>query len=335
MRSLEERFGGVVSMRKGMPAVIAILLILALSGGAVAQEKIRMGVSAFSPSYASIFIAQRRGFYAEEGLNVEIILIPGLTSTRALLGGSVDFASASNPNAAVQGAKLKMLMVMNDKPTGMVFAQPGIKSLDQLRGKKLGGSTVGSLDYGWVKELLAKYGLTLERDVIFVPIGSTATRFTALKAGTIDAASLSPPASFLAQDQGYPILVRTADHVEDIQASIVTMDEKLARQAPQVLRFLRATVKGQRFYLARRAEAIHAIMEFTRTNDQALMARVYDHHLTTIARDGIIPERLQRIVIDRAKRFMNVTREIPPGDIFDFSHLLRAEAEVDRSGWKP
>jgi ABC-type nitrate/sulfonate/bicarbonate transport system substrate-binding protein len=335
MRRLTERVGVTMKIPALRRAVIFVLLIFALSDVAVAQEKIRMGVSAFSPSYASIFIANRRGFYAEEGLAVEIILIPGLTSTRALLGGSVDFASASNPNAAVQGAKLKMLMVMNDKPTGMVFAQPGIKSLDQLRGKKLGGSTVGSLDYGWVKELLAKYGLTLERDVIFVPIGSTATRFTALKAGTIDAASLSPPASFLAQDQGYPILIRTADHVEDIQASIVTTDEKLARQGPQVLRFLRATVKGQRFYLARRPEAIQAIMEFTRTKDSALMARVYDHHLTTIARDGTIPERLQRIVIDRAKRFMGVSREIPPGEIFDFSYLTRAQAEVDRSGWRP
>lgn len=316
-------------------AIFSLVLILALESWALAEEKIKVGVSAFSPSYASIFIASQFGFYAEERLAVEIILIPGLTGTRALLGGSVDFGSASNPNAAVQGAKLKMLMVMNDKPTSMVFSQPGIKAVGELRGKKLGGSTVGSLDYGWVKELLSKYGLTLERDVIFVPIGSTATRFTALKAGTIDATVLSPPASFLAQDQGYPILIRTADQVEDIQASIVITDEKLARQAPLVLRFLRATVKGQRFYLSRRKEAIQAIMEFTRTKDPVLMARVYDHHMTTVAREGTIPDRLQRIIIERTKRLMGVTREIRPDEIFDFSYLLRAQAEVDRSGWRP
>lgn len=314
---------------------LLFLSLILVGNTAIGQERIRVGISSFSPSYASFFIGSQRGFYAEEGLAVEIILIPGLTSTRALLGGSVDFASASNPNAAVQGAKLKMLMVMNDKPTSTIFARPGIKTVEELRGKKLGGSTVGSLDYGWMKELLSKYGLTLERDVIFVPIGPTSTRFTALKAGTIDATSLSPPASFLAQDQGFPILARIADQVEDIQASIVTMEDKLGRQAPQVQRFLRATVKGQRFYLSRRKEAIQANMEFTRMKDPLLMARVYDDHMTTVAREGTIPERLQRIIIERTKRLVGVTREIRPDEIFDFSYLLRAQAEVDSSGWRP
>ena len=74
-------------------------------------------------------IAQKRGFYTEEGLSVEIILMAGLTSTRALIGNSVEFGSASNPTAAVQGAKLKILMVFNDKPPGEFMAQPRFKSM--------------------------------------------------------------------------------------------------------------------------------------------------------------------------------------------------------------
>jgi ABC-type nitrate/sulfonate/bicarbonate transport system substrate-binding protein len=158
-----------------------------------------------------------------------------------------------------------------------------------LRGKKIGGSTVGSLEYGWLKELLPKFGLQLERDVIFLPVGSTSTRFTALRSGTIDAAPLSPPSSLLAQDAGFPVLLRTADHIEDIQASIVTTDERLTRQSDQVRRFMRATVKGQRVYLSNRQEAISLIMEFTRQKDRQLMTRVYDDHMKTVARDGTIP----------------------------------------------
>lgn len=265
-----------------------------------------------------MYLAQNRGYYAEEGLIVEIILMAGLTSTRALIGNSVELGSASNPTAAVQGAKLKMLMVFNDKPPGMLIAQPSIKSVAELRGKRIGGSTVGSLEYGWMKELLPKFGLQLEKDVTFVPIGSTSTRFTALKAGTIDASPLSPPANFLAQDAGFPVLLRTADHLEDIQASIVATDERLARQGEMVRRFMRATVKGNRFYLANRQQGISAIMEFTRHKDRELMSRVYDEHMKTIARDGTIPERLQQIVIDRSKRLTGVTREVRPEEIFDF-----------------
>jgi hypothetical protein len=76
-------------------------------------------------------------------------------------------------------------------------------------------------------------------------------------------------------------------------------------------------------------------MEFTRHKDRDLRARVYDEHMKTIARDGTIPERLQQIVIDRSKRLTGVTREVRPEEIFDFSFIRKAQAEVTQSGWKP
>lgn len=313
----------------------ALIAFMATALQAKAQERVRVAVSNFSASYISMHVASKRGYFAEEGLAVEIVLIAGLLGTKAVMGGSVEFGSASNPTAAVQGAKLKMLMVFNDKPPGILAAQPGIKSVAELRGKKLGGSTVGSLEYGWMKELLLKFGLQLEKDVTFLPVGSTSTRFTALRMGTIDASPLSPPASLMAQDAGFSTLLRIGDHLEDIQASIVTTDERLARQDELVRRFMRATVKGQRAYLANRQEAIAAVMEFTRQKDRDLVARVYEDHMKTIARDGTIPERLQRVVIDRSKRLTGVTREVRPDEIFDFSFLRRAQAELDQSGWKP
>ena len=65
------------------------------------------------------------------------------------------------------------------------------------------------------------------------------------------------------------------------------------------------------------------------------MARVYGDHMKTIARDGTIPERLQRIVIERSNRLTGVTRDIRPEEIFDFAYLSKAQAEVTQSGWKP
>jgi NitT/TauT family transport system substrate-binding protein len=315
-------------------AAVAIFLLVRVPQVG-AQEKIKVAVSNFSPSYMPMFIANKRGYYAEEGLSVDIVLIAGLLGSKAVMSNSVEFGSASNPTAAVQGAKLKILMVFNDKPPGILVSQPWIKNIGELRGKKIGGSTVGSLEYGWLKELLPKFGLQLERDVIFLPVGSTSTRYTALRSGTIDAAPLSPPSSFMAQDAGFSVLLRTADHLEDIQASIVTTDERLVRQDDLVRRFMRATVKGQRFYLSSRQEAISLIMEFTRQKDRQLMTRAYDEHMKTIAKDGTIPERLQRIVIDRSKRLVGVNREIRPEEIFDFSYLRRAQAEVAQSGWSP
>ena len=322
-------------MRRRYLFCASILTLISSLQVSWAEEKVHVAISNFSASYIPMYLAQKRGFYAEEGLRAELILMAGLTSTRALIGNSVEFGSASNPTAAVQGAKLKILMVFNDQPPGDFMAQPGIKTVSELRGKRVGGSTVGSLDYGWLREVLPKFGLQLEKDVNFVPVGSTNSRYTALRAGSIDAASLSPPSSLLAQSAGYPTLFRFADHLEDIQASIVASDDRLVRQGDLVRRFMRATVKGQRIYLANRQAGIAAIMEFTRQKDRDLSARVYDDHMKTIARDGTITEKLQRIVIERSKRFTGVTREVRPEEIFDFSFLQRAQAELMQSGWMP
>src|SRR5262249_58722508 len=121
-----------------------------------------------------------------------------------------------------------LLMFFSEGPTSAWWGKRGIRWVAELRGRRMGGSTVGSLKYGWLKELLPKFGLQLDRDVIFLPIGPPATRFTALKTATVDATLLGTPASFLAQDAGFPVLTRVSDHVEDIQACIVTTDERLA-----------------------------------------------------------------------------------------------------------
>jgi len=109
----------------------------------------------------------------------------------------------------------------------------------------------------------------------------------------------------------------------------------LLRQADLVRRFMRATVKGQRVYQVQRQESITAIMEFTRQKDRELMGRVYDDHMKTVAKDGTISERLQKIVIERSKRFTGVTRDVRPEEIFDFSYLRRAQTELSQSGWTP
>lgn len=319
---------------------ITTLWLLFLWSSAPAQEPkselVRVGVSSWvSTSYVPLHIAKKLGFYAAEGLNVEIVLVPGLLGQQALVGGSLDFASATNPNAAIRGAKLKILMVFNDKPAMIFVAQPGIEKVEQLRGKTIAVDSIGGLAHGFLSEILPKFGLDPKKDVIFVVVGSTPDRFRAIKAGPIAATLLSAPTSLLAEDQGFSVLARVADHVEDIQASIVTTDEKLLHQESLVLRFLKATVKGQRVYLSSRDQADALIMELSRSKDRALALRAYDAHLATVAHDGTISERLQRIVIERGKRNVGVTREIRPEEIFDFSVLRRAHAEVDRSGWKP
>jgi hypothetical protein len=188
--------------------------------------------------------------------------------------------------------------------------------------------SVGSLEYGWTKELLPKFGLQLDRDVTFLPIGPTATRFMALKTATVDAVPLSPPSSFLAEDAGFPVLKRVSDHVEDIQACIVTTDERLGARARWCGVF-EGHSERTAVYLARRDEGLPALMEFARLPNRDVDGRLYDETMKTIAKDGTIPERRQQIVIERSKRLTGINRDIRPDEIFDFSHLRRRPSRAN------
>src|SRR5947208_6385521 len=99
------------------------LIFLTLAACESAEERIKVAVSNFSPAYMPMFMVSKRGDYAEEGLAVDIMLIAGFLGTKAVLSNSVEFGSASNPTAAVRGAKLKMLRVFNDNPPGLLPAQ--------------------------------------------------------------------------------------------------------------------------------------------------------------------------------------------------------------------
>ena len=108
-------------------------------------------------------------------MSVEIILMAGLSGTRALIGNSVEFGSASNPTAAVQGAKLKILMVFNDKPPGGIHGATGIQERRGIARQESRRIHRRQFGLRLVEGSAAKFGLQLGEGRNFVPVGSTSS----------------------------------------------------------------------------------------------------------------------------------------------------------------
>ena len=131
---------------------IAILVLLSFSpplflaqniSAADAPEKltlVRMGLAARSTTTMPFFVARERGFFREEGLEVELIVMQAIQTIQATLGNSTQFASATGSavSAAVQGADIKVVFAVTDRPSFDLISQPNITSVQQLRGKKIG-----------------------------------------------------------------------------------------------------------------------------------------------------------------------------------------------------
>ena len=170
---------------------LLVFFFLLLSTAVHAQEsrKIYVAIPAVTPSVSTFAIARDRGYYREEGLDVELVVMPSAVGTQALIGGNVKFSThggASMP-PLLRGAPLKFLFSTFQRPMFWLYAKTEIKTVADLKGKKIGVSSLGSGPDSILRDILKKHGLDGARDAVILPVGSGTARYYALQAGSVDA----------------------------------------------------------------------------------------------------------------------------------------------------
>ena len=129
-------------MRKMIFSLVALSFCLCFAGRAPAQtglKKVRMGSSSTNVSFLAIYAAQHRGFFREEGIDLENIFMPALLASTAVLTGDIDYNGAVTGviGAAVQGRPVKVLIFTVSRPLLFLMSKKEIKEPSQLKGKKI------------------------------------------------------------------------------------------------------------------------------------------------------------------------------------------------------
>src|SRR6266498_3497708 len=165
---------------------------------------VRIGIVSRSTLDMPFYVARERNFFREEGLEAEIILIKANLAVQALLGGSIDFGTATGTavSAIVNGADVRVVLAMSDAPSFDLIVQPSITSVQQLRGKKIGVAGIGGLTEILARQILIANHVPPEQ-VTFLPLGASDVTYVSLKAGVIEATMLQIPQTFMAQDEGF------------------------------------------------------------------------------------------------------------------------------------
>ncbi|HEY1269855.1 MAG TPA: ABC transporter substrate-binding protein [Candidatus Binatia bacterium] len=317
----------------------AVLFFLLFSAAAQAQEsrKIYVAIPAVTPSVSTFAIARDRGYYREEGLDVELVVMPSAVGTQALIGGNVKFSTlggASMP-PLLRGAPLKFLFSTFQRPMFWLYAKPEIKTVADLKGKKIGVSSLGSGPDSILRDILKKHGLDGGRDAVILPVGSGTARYFALQAGSVDAAMLSIPAIFLAQDAGYRELVSLPEQdVVELQGSILAPISVMESDPALVEKFVRGSLKGFITFRDSRAIAIQVLAKFLRLKED-MVGRIYDRFRVALTPDGTISEAVQRKSLEHIIDRVGVKEPPPLAKIFDFSLTRKINDELKAKGWKP
>ncbi len=317
--------------------IVVALLCVASNNNAQELVKTPVQIPAITPAATAFAVARDRGYYRQEGLDAQLIVMPSALGTQALLGGNVKFSTAGGAGLLpiLRGAPIRFMFTTFNRPMFWLYSRSDIRSVENLKGKKVGVSSLGSGPDSLLREILKKHGLDGGRDVVILPVGSGTARFFALQAGTVDAAMLSIPANLMAQDAGFRELVSFIDQEWiELQGTINVTDQLLAADPTLVEKFIRATLKGFIHFRDLRSQTIGILIRFLRVKEDAA-AKIYELMRPSLTQDGIVSEEIQRKslehVIDRVG-----LKEPPRLDkIFDYSMAVKVRNELRAKGWKP
>lgn len=291
--------------------------------GADKLTRVRMGLAARSTTSMPYFVAKERGFFREEGLDVELIVMQAIQTIQATMGNSTQFASATGSavSSAVRGLDMRVILAVTDQPSFDLIVQPEITSVQQLRGKKIGTGGVGSLAEILARRILIAHKVRPE-EVAILATGPSHVTYLALKAKAIDAAPLQMPLTFTAQDEGFRKLVSAADVFRSVQGGLATTKAMLTEQPELVTKVVRAMMRAIRLIKSDRKYAIDFLkgpwLDIGK-DPEKVAARVYDIAGPALLENGSVSLEVQRAMIADASVRIKPKQPVLPEQVFDFS----------------
>ena len=310
-----------------MKIFISILFVVLLVWASIgAAEKIRVSVTNYNMSYLAAGVAAKRGFFKEEGLDVEIVRMNANVAMSSLISGDVDYTMifASVIRAAMRGIPLKVIAVLIDSPPYAFIARPEITAMKALKGKTVGIGVYGSSNDIIARMMLERSGIDPDKETKLVAFGSDSARFAALKEGLVEAAIIAPPTDAQARKLGLNVLARANDLFKFPHIGLGTTNKKLQERNEEVVRVIRAFIKANRFVRDHRQEAINVLMEWGRTQKEDAVAS-YDSTWQVFSPDGTMPDDGMRLVVDDAQKALKVNRSFAINEVADAGPLREAQ----------
>jgi NitT/TauT family transport system substrate-binding protein len=317
---------------------LSLLFSFVLLSPAAAQEKkldkIRIGGGSASATQMSMWLAKEGGFYEKNGLAAEAISIPGSSlALQAMLAGEVpiiQLGGAASIQANFSGADTVIIATIVRKFLFSIFARPGIERMEDLRGKIFGATRFGTLSDLASRVALRVYGIDPDRDITMVQTGGPSETVTAMVAGKVHAAAISPPATLQARRLKLKELLDLSKLDTEYHVNgVVTSRSYLRSHEDIVRRFLRAYIEGAARGQRDKSFAMKAMGKYFRTDDRELLEESYD----TVIKSFSIPPypSIQGIaaLLQGLEKQNPKARGAKPEEFSD-SRLVR---ELDQSGF--
>ncbi|MGZ8499649.1 MAG: ABC transporter substrate-binding protein [Candidatus Binatia bacterium] len=270
---------------KLISAFAAVILILALAAAGFAQnkplKKIRVGVPSVGMGNIIIFITKEGKLFEKYGLDAEVITVMGSgIGSKALISGNLDIIPIATPTviaANLAGADMAILAHTMPAVVHALMVRPDIKRPEDLKGKKIGVSSLGSLTDFLVRSIAKKKGLNPDRDITLISTGgSDAERVMALKAGSVEASAMSHPGYGVAAKMGFSMLWDSAKELDYPWMEITTRRAAIKSDRELIMRYMKAHMEGIALFKTNRDFSIKVIKKVMKMTDDEMVNETYD-----------------------------------------------------------
>jgi NitT/TauT family transport system substrate-binding protein len=332
-------------LRRRLVAVVVVLVVLAVGGGpaAGAAEKVTVGIGGTALMvYLPTMLAKSKGFFTEEGLDVEILDIKGGGSqaASALIGGSVDFSANAIDHAIKAKVQKKDLLAVHSHVRlpvmGLVVASKykgEIKSLADLKGRPVGVTSPGSQTHMVLGYLLSKAGVRAD-DVKIIGAGGN-TMPIALEKDSVHAGMMVDPffTAFVKQGKGFALIdMFTSKGTLDAMGgevqgtTLLTRPDVMAKRPATVQKMVNALVKANKLIVASSGEELARTLPRELAGDPALYAESFEHAREAFPPDSLVSREGVARVIETMRAFEAVptSMRIEPESVFDNRYVLKA-----------
>jgi len=299
--------------------------------------RITVAYSAISYDQSPAWIAKETGLFAKNGLDVQLVYFTGgTTAAMALVSGDVAISQNAGPevvNAYIAGSDPVFVAGGTITLDWWLMGRPEIKAPAHLKGGSVAISRFGSVSDFVARFALQRVGLTPDKDVAVVQVGTNTDRFVAMTAKRVDGGVFNPPTSFIGQKNGFTVLADVASLGLAFQHTGAVTTRKFIRENPDtVARYMKAHVEAiHRLKTDRETGIKVAAKYFGKVRDQESMEKAYDRYI----RDSQLP-RKQYPTLEGLKTVLTTlgekdpkARAIKPEDLVD----LRFIKELDQSGF--
>jgi NitT/TauT family transport system substrate-binding protein len=299
--------------------------------------KLRVAYTVIAPTQATLWTAKELGFFAKNGLDVELVLLVGAPlAVTALVSGETPIVHAGASavvTSNLQGSGAVLVAGGANRFPYVLFVTDEIKRVEDLRGKKFGVSRIGSADNAAAITVLNRFGIK-ETDLTYVQAGSIPARLAAMQTNALQATLLQAPETLKAKEIGMrPLLDFTKLDVEWQQNGVATTRDYIKKRPDTVRRFIRAFVEGSAYNLNNPKGAQKVLQKYLAIKDDKSVQESYNEIVAKLTLKVPYPtEPGLQLYLDQLKIKNPKAAQAKPSDFTDVSFLKELEANgfIDR-----